>query len=213
MDGSDSIGGTKLKKESILRLTELAVLLAILLLLEVTGLGMFKTFGLEMTIMQVPVILAAILIGPSGGAIMGLAFGLVSFYECFGKSQFGAMLLGINPFLTFLVCVPTRTLMGWLCGLIFKGLDRKLRTKKYALLSYGAASLSGALLNTVLFMTTLCLCFYATDYIQGIAGALGSKSILEFVLLFVGVQGLVEALVCAVLGTAISRGVARALHR
>lgn len=202
-----------MKKQSILRLTELAVLLAILLLLEVTGLGMFKTFGLEMTIMQLPVIIAAILIGPSGGAAVGLAFGLISFYECFGKSQFGAMLLGINPFLTFLVCVPTRTLMGWLCGLIFKAFDRKLHTKKYAVVSYGAAGLCGALLNTLLFMTALCLCFYSTDYIQSLAGALGSRNILEFAVLFVGLQGLVEALVCAVLGTAISRGVARALHR
>ena len=92
-------------------MVELAVLLAILLMLEITGLGMFKTFGLELTILQIPVILGAIILGPSAGAILGGAFGLLSFWECFGKSQFGATLLGINPFLTFLVCVPTRILI------------------------------------------------------------------------------------------------------
>ena len=114
------------KNKRLVYLVELAVLLAILIMLEVTGLGMFKTFGLELTILQIPVVIGAIVLGPSAGAILGCSFGLLSFWECFGKSQFGATLLGINPFLTFLVCVPTRALMGWLCGLIFKGLDRRL---------------------------------------------------------------------------------------
>lgn len=197
----------------IMRLVEPAVLLAVLLLLEVTGLGMLKTFGLELTIMQIPVIIGAIVIGPSGGTVLGLAFGLISFWECFGKSTFGVALLSIDPFLTFLVCVPTRTLMGFLCGLIFRGLHRLTRGKKTDLLSYLGASLSGALLNTVLFMGTLCLCFYRTDYIQGIAAQLGAGNLLLFVVLFVGVQGLVEAGLCAVLGTLVSRATHRALHR
>lgn len=37
--------------------------------------------------------------------------------------------------------------------------------------SFGAAGLIGALCNTVLFMTTLCLCFYNTEYIQGFVAA------------------------------------------
>ena len=85
-------------------MVELAVLLAILLMLEITGLGMFKTFGLELTILQIPVVIGAIVLGPSAGAALGCAFGLISFWECFGKSQFGVELMSINPFLTFLVC-------------------------------------------------------------------------------------------------------------
>lgn len=194
-------------------MVELAVLLAILLTLEITGLGMFKTFGLELTILQIPVILGAIILGPSAGAILGGAFGLLSFWECFGKSQFGATLLGINPFLTFLVCVPTRILMGWLCGLIFRAMDRKLAGTKGDFASYVVASLSGALLNTLFFMTTLCLCFYHTEYIQGFASALGAGNVLLFIVLFVGVQGLVEAALCTVVGAGVGKGVRHALHR
>ncbi len=194
-------------------MVELAVLLAILLMLEITGLGMFKTFGLELTILQIPVILGAIILGPSAGAILGGAFGLLSFWECFGKSQFGATLLGINPFLTFLVCVPTRILMGWLCGLIFRAMDRKLAGTKGDFASYVVASLSGALLNTLFFMTTLCLCFYHTEYIQGFASALGAGNVLLFIVLFVGVQGLVEAALCTVVGAGVGKGVRHALHR
>lgn len=194
-------------------MVELAVLLAILLMLEITGLGMFKTFGLELTILQIPVILGAIILGPSAGAILGGAFGLLSFWECFGKSQFGATLLGINPFLTFLVCVPTRILMGWLCGLIFRAMDRKLAGTKGDFASYVVASLSGALLNTLFFMTTLCLCFYHTEYIQGFASALGAGNVLLFIVLFVGIQGLVEAALCTVVGAGVGKGVRHALHR
>ena len=194
-------------------MVELAVLLAILLMLEITGLGMFKTFGLELTILQIPVILGAIILGPSAGAILGGAFGLLSFWECFGKSQFGATLLGINPFLTFLVCVPTRILMGWLCGLIFRAMDRKLAGTKGDFASYVVASLSGALLNTLFFMTTLCLCVYHTEYIQGFASALGAGNVLLFIVLFVGVQGLVEAALCTVVGAGVGKGVRHALHR
>lgn len=194
-------------------MVELAVLLAILLMLEITGLGMFKTFGLELTILQIPVILGAIILGPSAGAILGGAFGLLSFWECFGKSQFGATLLGINPFLTFLVCVPTRILMGWLCGLIFRAMDRKLAGTKGDFASYVVASLSGALLNTLFFMTTLCLCFYHTEYIQGFASALGAGNVLLFIVLFVGVQGFVEAALCTVVGAGVGKGVRHALHR
>lgn len=196
----------------ILYLTELGVLTAVLLLLEVTGLGMIKTFGLEMTIMQVPVIVGAILLGPSGGAILGLVFGLVSFAECFGKSQFGATLLAIQPFLTFLVCVPTRTLMGWCCGLIFRGLYRALPKAKN-MLAFVLAALSGALLNTIFFMGTLCLCFYRTDYIQGLVSYYGASNFLMFIVLMVGLQGLIEALLCTVLGSGISKGVYAATHR
>ena len=189
-------------------MVELAVLLAILLMLEITGLGMFKTFGLELTILQIPVILGAIILGPSAGAILGGAFGLLSFWECFGKSQFGATLLGINPFLTFLVCVPTRILMGWLCGLIFRAMDRKLAGTKGDFASYVVASLSGALLNTLFFMSALLFFFGQTDLIQGYMQQLGVYNPFLFVLAFVGINGLVEALTCFFIGAAISKALA-----
>jgi uncharacterized membrane protein len=194
------------RKTSTGYLVRLAVLAAILLLLEVTGLGMIKTPGLEFTIMQVPVIIGAIVMGPTAGGILGGIFGCISFWECFGKSQFGVILMGINPFFTFLVCVPTRILMGVCCGWIFKALYRIDKTK---LLSFGAASLRGALLNTLFFMTALLALFFHTDYIQGLANGM---HVLAFAVAFVGVQGLLEALICAVAGTAISKALHKALH-
>mgnify|MGYP007107171270 CR=1 FL=1 len=55
---------TKRTKLSVHDLVQLSVLIAIMLLLELTGLGMIKTAGLEITIMLVPVIVGAIVMGP-----------------------------------------------------------------------------------------------------------------------------------------------------
>ena len=71
----------------------------------------------------------------------------------------------------------------------------------------GAAGLIGALCNTVLFMTTLCLCFYNTEYIQGFVAALGSANAFLFVIAFVGVNGLVEGAVSLITGAAIAKAV------
>lgn len=184
-------------------LVQLAVLTALLLLLEITGLGYIKTPALEFTVMQVPVILGAIILGPGAGALLGGVFGLTSFWECFGKSAFGMQLLAINPWATAVVCIVPRLLMGLCCGLIFRALAAKPRK----LLPFAAASLSGALLNTVFFMSALLLFFGATPYLVGLRASLGGKSILGFAAAMVGVQGVLEAVICGVLGTAIAKAV------
>ena len=177
-------------KLSVQDMVQLSVLIAIMLLLELTGLGMIKTAGLEITIMLVPVIVGAIVMGPAAGALLGGVCGVV--------------LRGINPISTFLVCVPTRILAGWLCGLAFKALSK---VDKSRLWSFGVAGLCGALCNTVFFMTTLCLCFYHTEFIQNIVQALGSANPFLFVIAFVGVNGLIEAIVCFFTGAVIAKAV------
>jgi uncharacterized membrane protein len=189
-----------MKERSRVRyIVRLAVLVAILLLLEVTGLGYLPVSALTLTIMQIPVVVGAIVLGPTAGTVLGTVFGLTSFFQCFGKNAFGVALMSINPFLTFVVCVVPRVLMGFLCGVIFKALAKKDRTKW---VSYGVASLSGAVLNTVFFMVALMLCFGQTEYIQNM---MGGMNIIPFVIAFVGLQGLVEAIVCFVAGTAVSK--------
>ena len=86
----------------------------------------------------------------------------------------------------------------------FKGLNK---LDKSNLWSFGAAGLIGALCNTALFMTTLCLCFYHTEFIQGFVQQLGSANPFLFVLAFVGINGLIEGVVCLIAGAAIAKAV------
>lgn len=182
------------------KLTQLALLTAIVLLMAFTPIGYIKTLGLEIALIVIPVTVGAIVLGPAAGAFLGGVFGITSFLQCFGLSAFGAALLSINPVGTFIVCVIPRILMGWLSGLLFAAL-KKGKTKTIA---YPVASLAGPLLNTLLFMTALLVFFYRTDFIQGIADTLGTGNVILFAVAFVGVNGLVEAAACFVLGTAIA---------
>ena len=186
--------------KKILRITELGVLLAIIIIMGFTPIGYIKFGVVEITLITVPVIIGAMVVEPAAGALLGFAFGMTSFLQCvFGMSAFGVMILEINPFLAFLVTVPTRTLMGWLTGLFYKAI------KRTDIIGFAATGLVGSLLNTAFFMTTLLACFWQTDYIQNIAHSLGTTNVFAFVAAFVGINGIVEAVCCTILAAVISK--------
>lgn len=197
------------KKFSTKQFVEMALLTAIIVLLAFTPIGYIRTLGLEITLIVVPVTVGAVTLGPAAGAVLGAAFGITSFIQCFGMSPFGAVLLGINPFSTFIVCVVSRVLMGWLTGLIYQGLQQVKPVRK---ISVVIANLCGPLLNTFFFMGTLIGLFYRTEYIQGLAESMGASNALAFVVAFVGVNGVVEAVVCFVVGSAVSKALLTVLR-
>ena len=185
-------------------LVEMALLVAIILLMAFTPIGYIRTAGLEITLIVVPVAVGAVTLGPAAGAILGAVFGITSFIQCFGMSPFGAALLSINPVLTFLVCVPTRVLEGWLTGLIYRGLRR---TKLPSDVSVTIASLCCPLLNTAFFMGALVTLFRGTMQEQ-----YGMTRVIPFIAMFVGVNGVIEAVVCFVVGAAVAIALRRALR-
>lgn len=191
-----------------LYMVELALMIAVIFIMAFTPLGYFQTPGLSITFLTVPVAVGAILLGPKGGAVCGLAFGITSLIRCFGMDPFGTMLFGINPAATAFTCIVPRILEGWLCGLIFLTARKVMKNGAYL-----AASLACPLLNTLLFMTSLVVFFYRTDYIQGFVQTFGTANPFLFVAAFVGVQGLIEAVVCFVIAGAVSRTLAAALKQ
>ncbi len=188
--------------QKTLRLVQLALFTAIILLMAFTPIGYIKTGGLSITLLVLPVAVGAITLGPASGAILGGIFGLTSFIQCFGLDPFGTTLININPVGTFILCFVPRILMGWLTGLIFAGVRKADKSNN---ISYVIGSLAGPILNTVLFMTTFVLLFYQTDFVQGLVSQFGSTNAFEFVVAFVAINGLIEAGVNFVAGTAISK--------
>lgn len=188
-----------MKRTRTQTLTRLAVLVAITLLLAYTPLGYLKTAGVELSFLMIPVTVGSILLGPVSGMILGAVFGLTSFIQCLdGSSAFGATLLGISPVATFLTCLPTRMIAGLLPGLFFRLLDKE----KKSLGACAVASVLGPVLNTVLFTGCLMLFFFHTEYIQSMANGLG---VLSFCAAFVGLNGVVEAVVGFLLCLPISK--------
>ena len=195
------------RKVSTRTLVELALLTAIIVVMSFTPIGYLKTPIVEITFITIPVVVGAILVGPAAGAFLGGVFGLTSFIQCFGMSQFGAMLLSINPFLTFIICFVPRVLMGWLCGIIFRAMLKCDRTK-FKLWAYGVGAFSGAALNTILFVITLILLFGRTDFILSIGDTLP-----KLIAAIVGLNGVIEAVVCTIVGAAVAKALSRALSR
>ena len=129
-----------------------------MILMEFTGTDLLKTQNFEIA----PVIIGAITLGKNAGLFLGRVFGLLSFYECFGKSVFGVTLLEINPVLTFLTCIIPRITCGWLAGFAF---DKMSKIDKTKFLSFCGAGLVCTLTNTVLFTGAIMLFFGHTDFI------------------------------------------------
>lgn len=177
----------------------LALLIAIIMIMSFTPLGYFRTATIEITLIPIPVVVGAIIMGPTAGLLLGAVFGLTSFMQCFGLSQFGVALLAINPFLSFVVSFFPRLLMGWFTGLLFKWLQN---FDKRQIWSVGVTSLCGALFNTFLFMGALVMLFGRTDYVGGM---IAEQNFFIFVVVTVGINGILEAVTCLVLGSAVSK--------
>lgn len=189
-----------------LRMVQLALLTAIIVLMAFTPIGYINTMGLSITMVGVPVIIGSITLGPGAGAVLGTVFGLTSFARAFGLEPFGTMLFSINPVGAFITCMVPRILMGWLTGLIFKALKKVDKTKFF---SYVITSVSGAVLNTILFMGTLMIFFYNSgkfqDWLE--SNSISATNVITLIIVMVGFNALAEAIVSGILGTAIAKPV------
>ena len=170
------------------QLTILGLLTGILLLMAYTPLGYLNIGPLAISFNVIPVALAAITLGPAGGAAAGAVFGLTSFLQCIGVggvSSMGVVLFGINPVLAFIQRFVPRLLDGLLLGYIFCGVKKASNAR----LGCFITGFFSAFLNTLFFMTALVVLFGNTEYMQGL---IGGKNIILFVCGFVGINAVCE---------------------
>ena len=180
-------------------LAQLALLIAIQIVMRLLGLGRVPIGPLNMSFLTLPIAIGAMLMGPLTGAILGGVFGLFSLWDAIsGAGGMTAFFFQNNPVSTVILCVGMRILMGVCCGLIFKVVSKLDRDEKTW--SYFVGALSAPLLNTIFFMGYIILMFYNTEYIQNIVATKGALNPLHFVVLLVGVQGLIEAVSVAIIG-------------
>lgn len=183
-----------MKKTNVLRLTQLALLAAIIALMTFTPIGYLQiTPTLEITFMAIPVVLGGIILGPSGGAILGAVFGATSFMQCFGiirPSAFGAILLGINPYLTFITCMVPRILIGLFAGLIWKAFCKAKNDSNGSVAGLIVSSLVGTLTNTVLFIGMLMIFFGQTEVIRGL-----EENTIKIIMALAGLNAPIETVV------------------
>ncbi len=188
------------------KLVTIGLLTAILLLMAYTPLGYLNIGPLAITFNMIPVAIAAITLGPAGGAAVGAVFGLTSFLQCIGvggTSAMGAMLFSINPFLAFIQRMIPRVLDGFLLGFIFRGAKKHTN-------GFVASSITGffaAFLNTVFFMSSLVILFGNTSYIQEM---MGGRNVIVFICVTVGINAVFEMLASTIITGAVGAALIKA---
>lgn len=185
------------------QLVVLGVLTAIMLIMSWTPLGYLNIGPLAITLNVIPLAIATIACGPTGGAVIGAVFGFTSFLQCIGvggTSAMGAMCFAINPFFAFIQRFVPRVLVGFLVGLTFNYLSKRIKPQ----LACAVSGFLSAFLNTLLFMSALLLLYGNTEYLQGL---MGGKNIIMFVCAFVGINAVFEMIA----STVVAAGVGSAL--
>ena len=190
-----------MKSKRTLFIAQTALLAAIVILLSVPPFNLLRIGPFFISFAPIPIVIGAITSGKASGAILGTVFGLSSFMLCVtGAEPLGLMLFEISPLKIFIVCVVTRFLMGFITGVIADA----LRGKKN--IQYLIPAIAGPILNTILFTSTLLLCFWG-EMADG-----KTQGILNFFIVFfsfITVNAVIEALSSAFLGS----GIAKALSK
>ncbi len=183
---------TTTRRTKIARMTLLAMLVAVLIVLAFVNIPM--PMGLSITFNMIPVAIAVMAMGMPGGLIIGGAFGLISFLQCFGicgSSALGAALVSYNPFLMFVQRFVSRALVGALAAMVWSGL------KKTSLPLYVRGAVTGfsaAFFNTLFFMSLLVLLFGSTPQL---ADKIAAKGVIMYIITSVGINAVVELIVAA----------------
>ena len=180
------------RRSKVARMTLLGMMIALLIVLALVNIPM--PTGLSITFNMIPVAIAAMAMGVPGGAIVGGAFGLISFLQCFGifgSSPLGAALVNYSPVLMFLQRFGSRLLVGVLCGLVFSGVRR---TKAPFYVQGLVTGFSAAFFNTLFFMSLLVIFFgWTYELRDGVA----SKGALMYIITSVGINAVVEMAVAS----------------
>ena len=178
------------KRTKVAQMTLLAMLTAVLIVLGYVNIPM--PMGLSITFNMIPVAIAAIAMGIPGGTIIGGAFGLISFLQCFGifgTSPLGAALVSVSPVLMFIQRFVSRVLVGLIAALVYKGMSR---TRAPLYIRGALTGFSAAFFNTLFFMSLLILLFGSTPEMQE---RMAGRGALAYIIASTGVNALVEMLV------------------
>ena len=192
------------KRSKVARMTLLAMMIALLIVLAYVNIPM--PMGLSITFNMIPVAVAAMAMGVPGGAIVGGAFGMISFLQCFGifgSSALGAALVNVSPVLMFIQRFVSRLLVGVFTGMVFRGMQK---TSAPFYVKGAVTGFAAAFFNTLFFMTLLVLFFGSTDKL---AGPIAEKGVFMYIITSVGINAVVEmavaALVTGAAGTALRK--------
>lgn len=162
-----------------------AVLIAIMLVLQVTGLGLIDLGVIRVTLYCTIIAIGTFMLGWDSGMILGAAFSALSFWSAIQRpSAMVAPLMQSAPFLVFIMSFVPRMLVPFASYLLHSVMVRAGRNEKIAL---GVGAAAGSLCNTLLYLGIMLLAYAVTvaDY-PGLLAAVGAVA---------GAAGVPEAII------------------
>lgn len=184
-----------MKHESIRKMTALALLAALVAVLQTVASGI-KIGPIPISLTLVPIVIGAILCGPGAGAGLGALFGAITAIAGITGADAGTQALILaNPIWTIATCLVKATACGWAAGWLYRAL------RKWQTLGCIAAAVGAPIINTGIF--ALAMMTGLRPSLEAWAG--GTDAVYYLFIVLIGVNFFVELGINAVLSVAIAR--------
>lgn len=190
------------KNKDLFQMTMISLMVALLMLQTFVPIfGYIPVGPIDITIVHITVILAAILFGQKTGSIIGLIWGLLSMLRAFIQpTPFNIIFL--NP----LISVLPRLLVGLLSAVVFKLVKDKFSKR----MSYAITAGFGSLINTILVLGSIYL--FASEIYANSLG-ISETALLGALGVVVLTNGVIEALASVIILPLIATPLEKALKR
>ncbi len=165
----DSKEETQLKKEKLKRMTGIALLIALVVVMQSISSVIPPVSGFTISLVLIPIVLGAAIYGPGAGALLGGVFGVIVYMNCItGSDVGGQMVFQASPGLCLLVVVGKGILAGFAAGLVYRLIGR-IANGYVAML---CAAVVCPVVNTGVFLLSMVTVF--NDVINTWAGSVGA---------------------------------------
>ena len=193
----------------------LAMLCGLLIVMGMTGIGFIPLPVIKATTMHIPVILGAVLLGPTAGAVLGAVFGLCSIWA--NTVTPGLLSFAFSPFMSndglpgmaksIWIALGCRILFGLIAGWLWKLIKKVCKQDYYALPITAAIS---TILHTFLVMGSIYL-LLAQQYAD--AKNIAVSGVFGLIMTTVAASGIPEAIAAAILVTVIGKALIHLMAR
>ena len=205
---------TKTNKKDTRWTVSVALMMAIIILLANTPLGMIQLPIIKATTVHIPVIIGAIVLGPMAGAILGATFGVCSLIS--NTTAPTLLSFAFSPFLSttglpgcvkaLWISIGCRIMIGVVAGWLWILLKKIKCNQNIALVVTGFV---GSMTNTIFVMGSIYL-LLAKQYAE--AKEVAVSAVFGLIMGTVTASGIPEAIAAAILVFAIGKVVIKAYN-
>ncbi|MBQ8802492.1 MAG: ECF transporter S component [Tyzzerella sp.] len=208
----------KTKKHDTSWMVSVALMAAIVIVLANTPLGMIQLPIVKATTVHIPVIIGAILLGPSAGAILGFVFGVCSLISntmaptllSFAFSPFMSTTGLLGAVKAIWISVGCRVLIGVAAGWLWKFFKKvKMNEKNKQIIALAITGFVGSMVNTVTVMGSIYVLF-AQQYAE--AKEVAVTAVWGLIMGTVTASGIPEAIAAAVIVAVVTKVLLRIVN-